>query len=164
MTGTTENDTDWQDDLVRQQESARAAGDPDLARLVQLANAYGVEQPLVLSLAGQTLTGTVVSGRTYFDRLADAVQGDDPEDTMRGSLAAGYRRRGEDFAAWGAAAGLGGLDPEGPDDDRLPELPAVAYVHLRDVQVVTSPSSPRIPLWRGRLSEVVGWSVGRLSG
>lgn len=146
-------------ELAEQAEHTPYAGDPDLVRLVQMANAFGIEQPLVLTLAGQVLSGTLVSGRTYFAALAAEVQGDDADDTMRGALAAGYRRRGEDFSHWGAAATLGDLDPAGPDDDRLASLPTVAYLHLRDV-AVAGVAGGRLPLWRGRLADVVGWTVG----
>ena len=144
-----------------QSEMPNPSGDPDLVSLVQLANAYGLEQPVVLTLAGQVLSGVLVGGRHYFEELAAAVQGDEPDDTMRAALAAAYHKRGEDFAGWGAGSGLGSLDPEGPEDDDLAAMPRVAYLHLRDVEVLTSPSSGRrLPLWRGRLADVVGWSVG----
>ena len=63
---------------------------------MQVANAYGLETEVVLTVSGQVLAGPLVSGRTYFAGLADAVQGDDPDDTVRGALAAGYQpsRRG----------------------------------------------------------------------
>jgi hypothetical protein len=84
-----------------------------------MANAFGVEQEVVLTLQGQVLTGMLVSGRSYFDGIAAAVQGEHGEDTMQGVLAASYRKRGEGFCDWGAAATLGELDPDGPGDDRL---------------------------------------------
>ena len=150
---------DWQGELRGQSERSAVTGDADLGRLVQLANAYGLEQELVLTLPGQVLSGTLVSGRVYFDGLAAAVQGDDPDDTMRGALAAGYRTRSADFEGWGAAGALHELDPDGADDDGLARLPRVAYLHLRDVAVAGVPGG-RLALWRGRLAEVVGWSVG----
>ena len=59
----------------------------------------------------------------------------------------------------GAAGTLGALDPAGPDDDRLASLPAVISLHPRDV-AVTGVSDGRLPLRRGRLADVVGWTVG----
>lgn len=148
-------------ELAEQSEHTPYGGDPDLVRLVQLANAFGLEQQLVLTLAGQVLSGTLVSGRTYYAGLAAEVQGDDADDTMRGALAAGYRQRGEEFADWGAAGALGDLDPDGPEDDRLASLPSVAYLHLRDV-AVAGVAGGRLPLWRGRIADVVGWTVGEV--
>ena len=149
-------------ELAEQAERTPYGGDPDLVRLVQMANAFGIEHQMVLTLPGQVLTGTLVSGQVYFNGLAASVQGNDGEDTMRGALAAGFRQRGEDFADWGAAGTLGALDPAGPDDDQLAALPAVAYLHLRDV-AVAGVAGGRLPLWRGRLTDVVGWTVGDVS-
>ncbi|MEP7089514.1 MAG: hypothetical protein ABI776_05335 [Nocardioidaceae bacterium] len=136
-------------------------GDPDLAALVQLANAFGLEQELVLTLPGQVLAGTLVGGRSHFAELADAVQGQDPDETMRGALAASLRKRSADFDAWGAGSKLGALDPDGPDGADLAPMPPVDFLHLRNVAVVTWPASgQRLATWRGRLSDVVGWTVG----
>lgn len=165
MTEATEQETTGDEgllpDLRAQAEHATAGGDPDLVGLVQVANAYGLETEVVLTVSGQVLAGTLVSGRTYFAGLADAVQGDDPADTVRGALAARYRRRAEEFEGWGEGSTLGDLDPDGPEDDRLSALPRVAYLHLRDARLV---SGHRLPLWRGRLADVVGWTAGSLQG
>jgi hypothetical protein len=165
MTEATEQDTTGDEgllpDLRAQAEHAATGGDPDLVGLVQVANAYGLETEVVLTVSGQVLAGTLVSGRTYFAGLADAVQGDDPDDTVRGALAARYRRRAEEFEGWGEGSTLGDLDPEGPEDDRLSALPQVAYLHLRDARLV---SGHRLPRWRGRLADVVGWTAGSLQG
>jgi len=150
---------DWRSELGEQAELAPPGGDPDLVRLVQMTNAFGLDLEVVLTLPGQVLTGTLISGRTYFEGLATTVQGEHADDTMRGALAASYRKRSEDFEDWGAAGTLGELDPEGPDDDRLASLPKVAYLHLRYVEVAAPGSGRRLGLWRGRLSDVVGWSV-----
>lgn len=154
-------DRDWHSAAAEQSEQAHPGGDPDLVSLVQMANAFGLEQGVVLTLPGQVLSGTLVGGKTYFDELATAVQGADPDETLRGALAAGYRRRGQDFEGWGAGSKLGDLDPGGPEGKDLAPLPQVAYLHLRDVSVVTWPSSgQRLPQWRGRVGDVVGWTVG----
>jgi len=149
----------WRAEPVRRSEDLHPVGDPDLAALVQLSNAYGLEQDVVLTLAGQVLGGTMIGGRRYFDLVAEAVGRGEAEETMRGMLAAYYRRRGGDFERWGSGSKLGALDPDGPETDDLAALPQVVYVHLRDV-VVGGPGGRRLSLWRGRLADVVGWSVG----
>ncbi|MET9622751.1 hypothetical protein ABZZ37_18585 [Streptomyces sp. NPDC006464] len=40
----------------------------------------------------------------------------------------------------------------------VPSLPR--WIHLRDVRILTGPQILRSPLWRGRLADVAGWSVG----
>jgi hypothetical protein len=135
--------------------------DPDLRSLVQLANAFGLEQELVLVLPGLVVTGTLISAKTHFDELGAVLQGEDPEGTLRASLAGRFRKRGERLAAWGAGSKLGDLDPEEPEAEDLPPLPEPDYVHLRNATVVTWPPSGQVlPLWRGRLRDVVGWTVG----
>lgn len=153
----------WRSEPVRRSEELHPVADPDLAALVQLSNAYGLEQDVVLTLSGQVLGGTMIGGRTYFDLVAESVQRGESEETMRGMLAAYYRRRGGDFERWGSGSKLGALDPEGPGSDDLPALPQVAYVHLRDV-TAGGPGGRRLSLWRGRLADVVGWSVGTFAG
>jgi hypothetical protein len=143
------------------QDSAATGGDPDLVALVQMADAFGLEQHVVLTLAGQVVSGTLTGARAYFDELATTVQGDDPEETWRGSLGARFRQKSADLADWGAGSKLGDLDPDGPDAEDLPPMPAAEYLHLRNAEVVVWPrSGQRLPLWRGRVSDVAGWTLG----
>jgi hypothetical protein len=132
--------------------------DPDLVGLVQLADAYGLEYDLVLTLAGQVVQGTLVSARSFSSEIADAVQGEDPDGTLRSSMATRFRRRAERLEEFGAASKLGDLDPDGPEGDDLPVLPDVEFVHLRDASV--SGVTGRLSLWRGRLDAVTGWTLG----
>jgi hypothetical protein len=41
----------------------------------------------------------------------------------------------------------------------LTELP-LTYVHLKDARVLGVGNVEIIPLWRGRLSEVIAWNLG----
>jgi hypothetical protein len=132
--------------------------DPDLVGLVQLADAYGLEYDLVLTLSGQVVQGTLVSARSFSSEIADAVQGEDPEGTLRSSMATRFRQRAERLQEFGAASKLGDLDPDGPDGDDLPVLPDVEFVHLRDASV--SGVTGQLKLWRGRLDAVTGWTLG----
>jgi len=135
--------------------------DPDLRSVVQLANAFGLEQELVLVLPGLVVAGTLISAKAHFDELGGVLQGDDPEGTLRASLADRFRKRGERLAEWGAGSKLGDLDPDEPEAEDLPPMPDPDYVHLRNATVVTWPRSGQVlPLWRGRLRDVVGWTVG----
>lgn len=52
--------------------------------------------------------------------------------------------------------------------DKLKEAdkpaPAWRFVCMKDVMIFTGGGAPvRLPLWRGRLAEINGWSLGRLS-
>jgi len=143
---------------MTESDEATQGNDPDLVGLVQLADAYGLEYDLVLTLAGQVVQGTLVSARTFSSEMADVVQGEDPEGTLRSSMAARFRHRAKRLEEFGAASKLGELDPEGPEGDDLPTLPDVEFVHLRDASV--SGVAGRLSLWRGRLDAVAGWTLG----
>jgi hypothetical protein len=140
-----------------------AGQDPDLVGLVQLADGYGLEYDLVLTLAGHTVEGTLISARAFAKEVADSAQGQDPDNTLRGGLAARFRKHADELSSFGAASKLGELDPEGPDSDDLPAMPDVEYVHLRDA-TVSSLSGRTLPLWRGRITDVVGWSLVGVTG
>jgi hypothetical protein len=132
--------------------------DPDLVGLVQLADGYGLEYDVVLTLPGQVVSGTLIAGRAFAMDVADVAQGQDPDETLRGGLAARFRKRAEELEEFGAASKLGDLDPEGPRSEDLPSMPDVEYIHLRDA-TASSLSGRTLPLWRGRLADVVGWTL-----
>jgi hypothetical protein len=145
-------------------ESNEPAGqDPDLVGLVQLADGYGLEYDVVLTLSGQVVEGTLIGGRKFASTVADTAQGQDPDDTLRGALAARFRKRAEELEGFGAASKLGDLDPEGPENEDLPSMPDVEYIHLRDA-TASSLSGRTLPLWRGRLADVVGWTLIGVTG
>ena len=133
--------------------------DPDLVSLVQLADAFGLEQEVVLSLAGQTLTGTLIGSRAHHEEIAGLVQGEDPDGTLRADLAARFRKQAADDQEFGAASKLGDLDPEGPEGEDLRSMPGVDYLHLRGVSVAGGSDVGELPLWRGRIADVAGWSL-----
>ncbi|HEX5560805.1 MAG TPA: hypothetical protein VFX52_04120 [Nocardioidaceae bacterium] len=138
-----------------------AANDPDLASIVQITDAFGLEYDVVLTLAGLVVSGTLIGARAHAAQVADLVQGEDPDETFRGALAGRFRQRAEDLRDWGAGSKLGALDPEGPEGEDLEPMPSVAYVHLRDVTVLPgSGGATHLDLWRGRLADVAGWSLG----
>ena len=138
-----------------------AANDPDLASIVQITDAFGLEYDVVLTLAGLVVSGTLIGARAHAAQVADLVQGEDPDETFRGALAGRFRQRAEDLRDGGAGSKLGALDPEGPEGEDLEPMPSVAYVHLRDVTVLPgSGGATHLDLWRGRLADVAGWSLG----
>jgi hypothetical protein len=145
-------------------ESNEAPGpDPDLVGLVQLADGYGLEYDVVLTLAGQVMEGTLIGARQFATAVADTAQGQDPDGTLRGALAARFRKRAAELEEFGATSKLGDLDPEGPTSEDLPAMPDVEYIHLRDA-TASSHSGHTLPLWRGRLADVVGWTLIGVAG
>ena len=135
--------------------------DPDLASIVQVTDAFGLEYGVVLTLAGQLVSGTLISAHAHAEEVAGLVQGEDPDETFRGALAGRFRARAAELRDFGAGSTLGTLDPGGPETADLEPMPQVAYIHLRDVTVLAGSGRPtRLGLWRGRLADVVGWSLG----
>ena len=139
------------------------AADPDLVGLVQLADAYGLEYDVVLTLSGQVVEGVLIGARAFATQVADVAQGQDPDETLRGALASKFRKRADDYENWGASSKLGELDPEGPESEDLPSMPDVDYIHLR-AATASSLSGRTLPLWRGRLSDVAGWTLVGVAG
>lgn len=139
------------------------AADPDLVGLVQLADGFGLEYDVVLTLAGQVVEGTLIGAGAFATAVADTAQGQDPDETLRGALAARFRKRADELEGFGAASKLGDLDPDGPKNDDLPSMPDVHYIHLRDA-TASSHSGHTLPLWRGRLNHVAGWTLVGVSG
>ena len=109
------------------------------------------------------MEGVLIGARAFATEVADVAQGKDPEETLRGALATKFRKRAEDLEEWGAASKLGELDPEGPEGEDLPSMPDVEYIHLRDA-TASSLSGRTLPLWRGRLGDVAGWTLVGVAG
>lgn len=103
---------------------------------------------VTLQMGGMLLGGTIISGADYFDRFADGFASALQADT------------GDRESVRSTLAELG-------DVFRLPQPvePLPNYIHLSDALFFTTdgePISEQPTLWRGRLSEVDGFILGRL--
>ena len=125
-----------------------------LQMLVEDANDFGVEVPITLFVAGAVVTGVLTSGKTYFDAFADR-------------FAAGWPEEGRDEIR-ASMATPGAVYPRLEPGDKSPRKQPAQYIHLRDAQLVTPngnlPAGGDGMLWRGRLAQVGGYSLGRLNG
>ena len=120
-----------------------------LLHLVSLANENGLEFGLTLTVGGSIVSGTLISGKKYFETfasdLSSAWPGDeDAKEIIRSS-----------FAGWSAIYNRKKED----DDDRPPPQ----YIHLSNARVHTPQGS--LPtntgvLWRGKINAVSGFSLG----
>jgi hypothetical protein len=147
----TEPDTET---TPEQPETPAESQDWLLTVLVRMANNIGLGFGVTLCVGGVLVSGTLVSGRQWTD-----------------ALIAEMRTRGHGNAAEALAGNLEGLlreqYPE-PQLDREDEFPhtAVGYIHLTDAHYISGTNQVPSDLsvaWRGRLSEVDGWSLGALS-
>jgi hypothetical protein len=123
--------------------SFMATQDWFLESLVNIANETEVGVDVTLMVGGTVVTGTLASGKQYFEGLA-------------GLKFQGNQEIGDVLKQVFADAGQA-LQPAG---DEPPQ-----YVHLRDARVVTTAGT--LPTnegmwWRGHLSEVDAFWVGSL--
>lgn len=129
-----------------------------LRAFCQAANESDLEVGVRLFTASGVLSGLLVGGGKYFRALADEI---DPaedrsdKDAPRSGLARSFLEMASSYDTRVAEVS----DPEhaASDDDAR-----VVYVHLKDAWLY-SPSNQNpllVGLWRGRLTGVVGWSLG----
>ncbi|RQZ14056.1 gas vesicle protein [Burkholderia sp. Bp9031] len=114
--------------------------------LVDLANNHGVEMGVILTIGGSVVTGTLIGGKKYFEELADKV----------GNAWPGSAEVKEEMRkVFAQPASL--YENGGP--------PSASYIHLKDAKFVqpTAVFPAHGILWRGRLSEVSGFSIGSLT-
>ena len=125
--------------------------DPFLQFLVTLSNSHNISFPVTLTVGGQLVTGDLVSRSRYFDGLADLVtEGLEEKANMMSTFIDMFRESAVPPDETPALSG----DPQ-------PE-----FIHLANAFVYTSDQralpTDRSLLWRGRLSMIGGFSLGKL--
>jgi hypothetical protein len=140
--------------------------DQALAYFVETANREGLTDDgpwLTVTTDGLVLTGQLIDSQAYFEHLA----------TLAEAAHVVFPHAAERFAAWGKQAHLAMQTRVRLRDEaiaRLPEHEALSpeqleefapnYIHLRHVTVLAGGQATALPAWRGRLSELTGWTVG----
>lgn len=124
-----------------------------LQKLVEFANQFSLEFGVTLQVSGMLVSGTVVSGKRYFESFAS-------------SFSAGF----VDFQEAGEAMkelieNYKGIYESGPAEEA--QRPPPEFIHLLNARFF-QPGQKPIPdggqaLWRGRLSEVGGFFLGSLT-
>jgi hypothetical protein len=123
-----------------------------LQHLVKLANDTGLEFGITLSVGGSVVSGTLISGRKYFDKFASEFSASWP---------------GQDKEEIKSSISKIGAIYDKPDneEDRLVNPPP-QFIHLANARIFHGremlPSSVGV-LWRGKLNAVSGFSLGSLS-
>ena len=141
--------------LREQRESARAF-DPELTRLVRFINAAdSAEIGLTLHVKGCLVSGLLISAAQYYRLLVkEFTDLDKLSEQSNREVAASFAQ------SYRPPLDIAEKDVE---DSRarkkLPELPC--HIHFRQAQTILSGREPFTQsLWRGRLAEVDGWSIG----
>lgn len=114
----------------------------------------GVEFKATLTVGGAIVSGTVISGATYFEELGNLLAAASAADGDMASLLG---------SQWKQYAAIYRKPDDAPDDWKSPPL---GYIHLRKAHYF-APGQPSIPaggmLWRGKLSSIDGFSIGGFS-
>ncbi|WP_019407151.1 hypothetical protein [Stutzerimonas stutzeri] len=120
-----------------------------LQTLVHSAN-VGVEIGVTLTTAAGIVTGTIIGGAKYMDQQKALLAERWGTDELRSSF-------DDIFTAWRERYVQ-------KDDGEEPSAPI--YIHLSSAKLLTHgqfvPSDPGM-LWRGKINEVIGFSIGILS-
>ena len=127
-----------------------------LQQIVEFAN-LGLEIGVTLSVEGSTITGTLIGGRAYFEELSNLLLKASGEKNDVGQTLS---------ELWGEHKNLYHMGGEGSDEQPTEQRAPPAFLHLRGAEIV-SPSGARMPsgegfLWRGRVSAVSGFAIGKL--
>ncbi len=122
-----------------------------LQSLVRIANSSDSGFGITLQVSGMLVSGYLVSGRQYFEGFAADFSG-----LFDDTGAAGAIR--DTLSAYGKI-----YDPQADGEDIVPPQ----FIHLQDARFFSTAGHP-VPgdggvWWRGRLSGVGGFSLGRLS-
>jgi len=126
-----------------------------LSDLITVFAQNGMEMDITLNIGGTLVSGTLISGKTYFNEMADGFVKAPGLSTETVQVMDKYWRGWADIYD----------KPEDAGEDWEPG-PA-SYVHLRNTRCFNGGDSPipvnRGPLWRGRLSSIDGFWLGSLS-
>ncbi|WP_182376013.1 hypothetical protein [Nocardioides sp. WS12] len=125
-----------------------SGADPDLQLLVGLVNKLEFELPMRIFIPSGVLSGYLIAMPAYFSRVAGVLHGnsDDGSNPVADALAKSYDSISE--------ARRKNIESNEPDDD-------VRHIHLDQAVLHGTGAEPlQVGLWRGRLSNVSGWSMG----
>lgn len=124
-----------------------------LQSLVKLANGIpALEIGITLQVSGMLVSGSLVSGARYFEGFSEEFSSAFTDDGIADSIKDSYNKFSE-------------LYPSG--EDKNISSPPPQFIHLKNARFFNTAGSP-IPTnrgvwWRGRVSEVGGFSIGSLS-
>lgn len=124
-----------------------------LEALVGAINALGgAEVGITLHSSGLIVSGMLISGRSYFEKLIENLESS--PDTGAHAFAQLFSPFQDMYA-----------NNEVTDAQKGAALLPTGYIHLRDARTF-SPTGQSLPgtLWRARLTEITGWSLGNYTG
>ena len=111
--------------------------------LVSVANTTGVSMGVTVTVPGAVVSGLLVGHQIWVEKLTEAM-------TAAGETGEAMGRAFRENLL---------LEPE-PDEAGEDEKPLPLFVHLTEAHIMSGDSMHGPVLWRGRLSDVSGWSLG----
>lgn len=134
-------------DYVKQRWEGRSQ-DQLLQWIVEHTNVNGNEHRITLTVGGSLISGILIAADTYIEEIADQFSSvfdavDGTAEDIRSFLLSWKVSRNED-----------------EDKNVVPQ-----FIHLRNAEVFTSNGRPIVSggsLWRGKISSVDGFNLGRL--
>ncbi len=128
----------------------RQGPDPELGFLVHLANSSGFGADVLLTLSGLVVGGQLTSGDAHFSGLAESVEAGNGEKAVLDAVADAFRDVAKDYR-------------ETYSRRQADPGPGIAFIHLKHAYIVGPGGGPMsVGPWRGRLSEVTAWSLGKV--
>jgi len=121
-----------------------------LQHLVSIANSTGLSMGVTLTVGGEVISGQLVGGKEYFELLKEAFL------TSTSNVKGVGEAFGEMLDQYSQ------IYSAPPEDGAQP-----SFIHLKQARVF-SPGQTPMPsngglLWRGRISNVAGFSIGSFS-
>lgn len=111
----------------------------------------GISIGVTLTVGGTLITGNLISGNSYFEQVADLLAGSPANDVTQAMV------------NYHAKLSTDRYDPSmfESDEDRN----SVVFIHLKDAKHFfgTNVLPSNGALWRGKLSDVSGYTIGSLS-
>ncbi|MCM3716104.1 hypothetical protein M3202_18845 [Alkalihalobacillus oceani] len=122
-----------------------ASNDNILEYFVQATNKHDFALDITLNVGGAIVTGTMVSAKHYFSTMSETFAGGNEIS----------HHLSDQLAQAGEAA-------------KKSEEPSASFIHLKEAKVYCGDSNPTPSegevLWRGKLSEIDGFYLGKITG
>ncbi|MET3508056.1 gas vesicle accessory protein GvpU [Halalkalibacter oceani] len=122
-----------------------ASNDNILEYFVQAANKHDFALDITLNVGGAIVSGTMVSAKHYFSTMSETFAGGNEIS----------HHLSDQLAQAGEAA-------------KKSEEPSASFIHLKEAKVYCGDSNPTPSegevLWRGKLSEIDGFYLGKITG
>ena len=121
------------------------AVDPLLRYLNHCVHQQDGFMPITLYVPGGIVSGELVSVVAYLDAMTTQLAGDPWQQQFR-AASIDVRSRIDVDQTTGIPA----------------DHPALDYLHLRNIAVLTQETTISLPCWRGQIAIVSGWAFGRI--